>query len=153
MGIVQIKCRGAGRYRCGTSKVARNLKTTQQGVVIMTHIQRKKWGDMTAILVAAVSLGGFEVVFSSLVSKGSPLILLAALIPLAMAVIGALAALHLVFDNPAQATQFENNRTAVVRRQLPQRIQNVSAVGDEMADAPSTEKLHSRFQQGTASWT
>jgi hypothetical protein len=153
MGIVQIKCRGAGRYRFGTSKVARNLKTTQQGVAIMTHIQRKKRGDMAAILVAAVSLGGFEAIFNSLVPKGSPLILLAALIPLAVAVIGALAVLHLVFDNPAPAIPFENNRTAIARRQLPQQIQNVSAVGDEMPDAPLTEKLHSRFQKGTASWT
>jgi hypothetical protein len=153
MGIVQIKCRGAGSYRCGTSKVARNLKTTQQGVAIMTHIQRKKRGDMAAILVAAVSLGGFEAIFNSLVPKGSPLILLAALIPLAVAVIGALAALHLVFDNPAQATPFENNRASIARCQLPQQIHNVSAIGNEMSDAPATEILHSRFHKGTASWT
>jgi hypothetical protein len=119
----------------------------------MTHIQRKKRGDMAAILVAAVSLGGFDAIFSSLVPKGSPLILLAALIPLAMAVIGTLAALHFVFDNPAQAIPFENNRTAIARRQLPQQIHNVSAVVDEMPDAPATKKLHSRFQKGTASWT
>ena len=119
----------------------------------MTHIQRKKRGDMVAILVAAVSLGGFEAIFNALVPKGSPLILLAALIPLAVAVIGALAALHLVFDNPAQANPFENNRTSIARCQLPQQIHNVSAVGNEMPDAPSAEKLHSRFQQGTASWT
>ncbi len=119
----------------------------------MTHIQRKKRGDMAAILVAAVSLGGFDAIFSSLVPKGSPLILLAALIPLAVAVIGALAALHLVFDNPAQAIPFENNRTSIARCQLPQQIQNGSAVGDEMADAPATETLHPRFQKGTASWT
>jgi hypothetical protein len=121
----------------------------------MTHIQlqRKKRGDMAAILVAAVSLGGFDAIFSSFVPKGSPLILLAALIPLAVAVIGALAVLHLVFDNPAQAIPLENNRTAIARRQLPQQIHIVSAVGDEMPDAPLTEKLHSRFQKETASWT
>ena len=119
----------------------------------MTHIQRKKLVDMAAILVAAISLGGFDAIFNLVVPKGSPLILLAAPIPLALAVVGALAALHLVFDNPAQAIPFENNRTAIAHRQPPQKNHNVSTAGDEMPDAQSTEKLHSRFQQGTASWT